>query len=416
MLNQIKARAVHYFKRFAAISSSQIGVTRLPFSKENDQCIQYLQQSLNSLGKMVSIDSMGNVFSSNREEVSSDNKKAYFVSHYDSVPQGGWYDGIAGIVFGLILLEQLKPEARNDVDLIAFNCEESSLFGQASVGSKAFFEGLESVHDLPARIGKRDRLSSLIQKSQYASLSQVDRPQIRHRAHFYEVHVDQSQVLHNAQSMVGIVNTIAGQMRVTLTFNGETGHSSLMDHSKRKDSLLAASRAIMKVRELVEKYGPENVVGTVTQIDNKPNVMNMISGFTALTVDIRGFDKGNLNAYHRDLQDWCDQTFSNKGIDVQSTLISQQDVAIMDSDCGLMIQKALQEEDISSVFMPSMSWHDIAEVSHYFPANLLFVPNESGESHSPKESLDLDVFSKLIGFFSTFFGGHHVTDSQCSYS
>ncbi len=416
MENEISTRAVQYFERLASISSSPIGVTRLPFSRENDQCIRYLQQSLNSLGKRVFIDSMGNVFSSDREDHSSVSQKTYFVSHYDSVPRGGRYDGIAGIVFGLILLEHLKPDARKKIDLIAFNCEESSLFGQASVGSKVFFEGPDCVDDLQTRIGKRDRLSSLIHKSQYSSLSQGDKPKIPYHSHFYEIHVDQSQALFNAQSMVGIVNTIAGQIRISLGFHGETGHSSLMDHSKRKDSLLAASRAVMKVRELVETYGPENVVGTVTQIENKPNVINMIPGNTELTVDIRGFDNSLLKAYHRDFQDWCNQTFGNTGIDVQSTMVSQQKVAIMDSDHGLLLQEALKEKGISSIFMPCMSWHDIAEVSHYYPVNLLLIPNESGVSHSPKESLDLSVFSKLIGFFSTYFGGHHVIDSKCSHS
>ncbi|HPE42137.1 MAG TPA: Zn-dependent hydrolase, partial [Thermotogota bacterium] len=88
----------------AQLSSSKEGVTRLPFTLENDQAIEYLKKRLNSMGKQVYVDAYGNIMSS---EPGGDpvEGKVYFLSHYDSVPNGGRYDGVAGIVMGLRLIE-----------------------------------------------------------------------------------------------------------------------------------------------------------------------------------------------------------------------------------------------------------------------------------------------------------------------
>ena len=63
-------------------------------------------------------------------------------SHADSVPQGGNFDGGAGVVAGLICLIRLKAErlaGGPPVRLLILRGEESAYYGRANIGSRALF-------------------------------------------------------------------------------------------------------------------------------------------------------------------------------------------------------------------------------------------------------------------------------------
>jgi len=396
MFDSIREKIIREIEAFARFSLPGPGVTRLPFSDENDRAIEYISERLRSLGKRVYVDELGNVASSSGNFVPA--SKTYIISHYDSVPVGGKYDGIAGLVFGLILLEMLEVRARDPVEMIAFNCEESSLFGRASIGSKYFFGG-RLPEDYPALIGSERSLRELMDIKHYSKLSLAEKPEVAENSRFLEVHIDQSACLYRKGSRLGLVERIAGQRRLRLTFTGETGHSSLADLSVRRDSLFAAATAIKAVREIMEKHLISGAVGTVTRVENRPNVMNMIPGETELMVDIRGFSIETLEAYVEELVDICRDESESYSIAFDWSMVSQYDPAVMDGEFSVRYFKQLSESGLNPMVMNSMAWHDIAGAAGIYPSNLLLLPNPSGVSHSPGEDMDIDAFASLVEFF-----------------
>jgi len=412
-MNELDRKIEREIGAFARFSSTSEGVTRLPFSRENDLAIEYLKDRLYSIGKRVYVDAYGNVASASSDLISAKDK-TYLISHYDSVPKGGRFDGIAGIVLGLLLIEALEEPAKGRTELLAFNIEESSMFGRASIGSKTFFEDENSVPDyLPLLRGGKSLRSSLLAK-QYQKYTEIGKPVIGKNSRFLEVHVDQSRELWDHRSEIGIVGVIAGQKRLSLQFTGRTGHSSLMDLSSRKDALFCASYVIAKVGELSRVYNPSGVIGTVTQIKNEPNVTNMIPGNVELFLDVRGIEKGSLERFREEVVDFSANHARKSGLAFSWNTVSEYDPALLDQAYADVLEKRMLQAKITPKRMHSMAWHDSAEVNKYYKTNLLLVSNKTGESHSPLEQMNIDSFRELLIFLISFIGGSHDSTESCS--
>lgn len=395
--------------RLSKFTSTDEGVTRLPFTRENRLALEYLAKRLNEVGKRVYVDRMGNILTSSGRESRRDDK-VVFCSHYDSVPNGGKYDGTAGVVFGILLLSLLGKAEAERIELCAFNCEESSLFGRASLGSAFFLKGKEALGDYETLIGERVSLTKLIEEADFQSFSQVEKPSVEEGTRFIEIHVDQSKELSKKALDLAFVEKIAGQRRLSFTFKGETNHSSLMNLSARRDSLLASTSAILKASELSKLMSSDEVVGTVTRLVNTPNVMNMIPGETETTVDIRGFSVRSLEEFKGSLTDYCRAVSEGAAIEFSSSELSTMDPATMDIALLEYLQNSLTVKGLSSTRMHSIAWHDIAEVSKYFASSLILLPNPTGVSHSPREAMDLTSFSKLLNAMLEIFGGSHASN------
>ena len=115
------------------------GINRIAFTDEDWQGRNYLIKQLKELGLSLRIDDFGNVIG--RYEGHNPDAPAIMMgSHTDSVPQGGNYDGLAGIVAALEVITDLKESKEmpeHPLDIVLFMCEESSRFGSATLGSQA---------------------------------------------------------------------------------------------------------------------------------------------------------------------------------------------------------------------------------------------------------------------------------------
>lgn len=408
-MNRVKNsndRITRFFNEIASFSSTDSGVTRLPFTEENGQFIKYLIKKMNELGKKAFVDKYGNVFSVGDSDLKS---KIIFASHYDSVPVGGKYDGIAGVVFGLLLLDELKgTEAFDRIEVAAFNCEESSRFGSASLGSKGFLNLLNTELCLTSQLETNLTFLELLENADYSSLSQVDKLDIERFSRFIEVHIEQSDSLHNHGNDIGLVKTVAGHKRVRLIFEGKTGHSSLLEETLRRDALLEGAKVILKTKELSDIYHKTHTVGTVTRIENSPNVMNMIPGKTVLCVDIRGSKKVYIEEFADKLIEFIESSAKPAHISFYWETISENDPAEMDFAFIENLERQLRNSTVTCEAMDSQAWHDIAELSSRFPSNLIFISNPSGKSHSVEEEIDIEVMGKLLSFFKEILEETHA--------
>ncbi|MCI6700977.1 MAG: M20/M25/M40 family metallo-hydrolase, partial [Solobacterium sp.] len=110
------------------------GVTRSSYSKEDTMAKEYLIAEAKKLGLEIIIDGFGTIFA-RKEGTIKDAPAVVFGSHYDSVVNGGAFDGAAGTVAALEVMRVLRENNFvNDypLELIMMNAEEGATFGPST--------------------------------------------------------------------------------------------------------------------------------------------------------------------------------------------------------------------------------------------------------------------------------------------
>jgi allantoate deiminase len=188
-------------------------ITRTFLSPSMRDVHRIVSNLMRSLGMSVSIDAAGNL----RGLQGDPNAPRLIVgSHLDTVPDAGAFDGILGVVLGIALAE---PRSGLAIEVIGFSEEEGVRFGVPFIGSHAL-------------AGTLDPETLVLCDGDGVSVEQAVRgygldPDTLREAKFaprtigyLEFHVEQGPVLDEADLPLGVVDTIVGQSRLSLTFQG----------------------------------------------------------------------------------------------------------------------------------------------------------------------------------------------------
>lgn len=362
------------------------GVCRLAYSDEENAIHRELCDIAVQAGFDFKIDDVGNTFINPQEG------QCYIIgSHLDTVPDGGKYDGVAGILTGLLLLKWDKELGLGlPVTVAAFRCEESSRFGRATIGSSLCTN----------RITKKE-LINLKDKNGISILNAIEScgfipvPYLLTNIKAYmELHIEQGRVLENMGIGLGIVTSIATPTRFQLKIYGRQDHSGATPMFLRKDSLCAAAEIINAVESLGQNQSSLETVATVGCINNEPNAMNVVPGFTELFIDIRGVDKKSISCVTDGLKECADSILKRRGLSYTLTEICREDPVNLSTNITEGLQRTAEEENIAYHKMPSGAGHDAIKFAQVTDAGMLFIPSKGGVSHNPGEVSDLnDIIS-----------------------
>ncbi|PWL32767.1 MAG: Zn-dependent hydrolase, partial [Marivita sp. XM-24bin2] len=224
-------RAERLFDELAQISADPPGVTRASFGPVENAAHGIIAREAGNIGLEARTDDIGNLYVTlpGRDR---DAPVLMTGSHLDSVPHGGNYDGAAGVLAGLVLLERLSqgPQPPCDVTLMAIRAEEMIWFPEHYLGSRAAFGLLPK--NAPDQLRRSDSGRTLADHLREAGfdpqpirdgIAQLDKSRI---AGFVEVHIEQGPVLVEADCPVGIVTGIRGNIRHRhCRIIGETTHA-----------------------------------------------------------------------------------------------------------------------------------------------------------------------------------------------
>ena len=203
---------------------------RIGYSPAEDAAHELAAGWMAEAGLEVSRDETGNLIGRRGDA------RVWTGSHLDSVPNGGRYDGVLGVLAGIEAAERL-PEA--ELAVVAFRAEENG-----PMGSRALTELPEA---------------------------------------FLEVHIEQGPVLERAGEPLGVVTAIAGQARGAVVFEGRADHAGTTPMDAREDALLDAARFVLHVRDCAR----DGAVATVGAVEIEPNAMNVVPGRVTVAVDAR---------------------------------------------------------------------------------------------------------------------------------
>ena len=373
-------QALDTLKNFTANPGK--GVTRLPYTTEAKQACSFLREIIEDAGLQVRLDNSGALIGRLEGVVS---ETVLIGSHFDSVKNGGAFDGIAGVVCAIEVARALaedKVQPYYSLEVIATNDEEGARF-HAGLFTGKVMAGQISVADLQAHT---DENGISIYQAMVAFGLHPDEIQNHVRNDikaFMEIHIEQGPVLEAEEKQIGIVDVIVGIKRALITVHGRADHSGTMPMHMRKDALELATKAISKISDRARNY--PGSVATVGFLQVEPNVMNIIPQKVSFTVDIRGTDEEVIKEQYAALETDLQHLSDTMDMKVNAEDLLWEKPVAMDEYLRNSIELACDNHGFTYMHLPSGAGHDAQIFAERFPTAMIFVPSENGRSHCPEE-------------------------------
>lgn len=360
------------------------GYTRLAFSDADREVRDYLVGQMQAAGLKVREDAFGNVFA--RTHADESLPAVLLGSHADSVPQGGNYDGIAGIVSAIAVAETAQREGwKRPVEAVLFMAEESSRFGAANLGSKAMTGALPAdAADYTDSTGR-----TLAEVMEERGLIAENVPYVKKVRAFLELHIEQGRVLDSQLRMLGIVTGIAAPHRYRLTIKGRADHSGATPMNFRRDALTGASEMILRIEELAQANAKRDVIATVGRLEVRPNAINVVPGEVTMDIDLRGTNEDNINRLCIAILENVDAISQKRNLGVQLETITEEEPALLDAELIALLADCAAELGERAMQLPSGAGHDALYMTRLAPVGMIFVPSKDGISHNASEHTEL---------------------------
>lgn len=361
------------------------GVTRLGYTEVEDEMHRRFTALAKELGCAVETDLAGNTYA----YLAPADEYILIGSHLDSVIEGGRYDGVAGVMAGLLLLKRARDErCLLPLKVAAFRCEESSNFGCCTMGSGLVTHQLKEGPEQLARLtGKNGVTLGDVFARRGLSLTP---PRITGVRAYLELHIEQGKVLEETNTRVGVVSTIAGPRRWKLQLKGLAEHSGATPMSMRQDALCAAAEIVLAVEQIGRREAALcESVATVGVLQNSPNALNVVPGAAELGIDLRGSRLDSLDRMEQDTLSAAREICQRRNISLTESKLSELDPVSMDPSLQQGLMAAADRLGISCRNMPSGAGHDAMAFAPLFPTGMVFIPCEKGISHNPMESTSL---------------------------
>lgn len=368
------------------------GVTRLGYTKNEDVMHGAIRNFAREMGLKYSSDEVGNTY------VYEEDYSEYYLigSHLDSVISGGRYDGVVGVLAGLLILKWIKENNLNiPLKVVAFRCEESSSFGIATVGSGLITKKLQ--------IEKMKKVKNTEGVSLYEALKfrgyNPECKKIEGILNYFELHIEQGRILEDEGLKIGIINSIAAATRYWLTIDGRQDHSGATPMGMRQDALCAAGEIIIELEKIAKRESIHSSVGTVGYLGNYPNAFNVVPGRVKMGLDIRGVDKDSIDRIDDEIVKFVDEVCKKRDLNYELDNISKAIPVKLDENLKNELSEVATELGIEHKIMNSGAGHDAMKFWDIAPTGMLFIPCRDGVSHNKAEEIDYEdiiLGSKII--------------------
>ncbi|MFK5978233.1 MAG: Zn-dependent hydrolase [Rhizobiaceae bacterium] len=391
--------AAKLFDDIASFSADNTGVSRPAYSEIETRTLKYLETFALKLGLIVEYDAGQNAVFSLPEDTG---KIGYILvgSHVDSVPNGGNFDGLAGVVAGLICLARAKFEAKNfprPVKVIAMRGEESAWFGPCYIASKALLgklgdSELSSPHkgDGKGLFTHMDAIGVDMERVG-KQIPLLDSQEVHS---YIELHIEQGPLLVEKNMPAAVVSGIRGNIRhKNIRCVGEAGHSGAVPRAYRKDPVLAMADLLSRLDEswLTILQKGEDLVLTCGMVATDPqkHALTRIPDRVDFSIDFRSQSAGALDEMRELLYQEIRTVARERKVrfDLDPEMYTPPalcDVGMVDG-----LSAAMSRVNMEPFVMPSGGGHDAAVFANAgIPSAMIFVRNRNG-SHNPDEAMEI---------------------------
>ncbi|GAA1757099.1 allantoate amidohydrolase [Luedemannella helvata] len=303
-------------------------------------------------------------------------------SHFDSVPDGGGYDGPLGIVSALLAVDLLRERGatpRRPIVIGAFAEEEGSRFGLACLGSR-LLTGVTAA-DTALALTDRDgvTLTQAIMAAGGDPATVGPDPELLSRfGCFVELHIEQGRALADLNAPVGLASAIWPHGRWRFEFVGDANHAGTTRMADRHDPMLTFAFTVLAANKEARLSGAHATMGRVAV---RPNATNAVPGRVTAWLDARAATQSTLDGLIMSVTAKATERAARDGTTVTVTAESVTPVVDFDAALRDRLRGALNGIPV----LPTGAGHDAGVLSAVMPTAMLFVRNPSGVSHAPAE-------------------------------
>jgi beta-ureidopropionase / N-carbamoyl-L-amino-acid hydrolase len=359
------------------------GSCRLALSPEDAAARALLLRWCRPLHLHVEQDAIGNMFL-RREGKQPAAGAIAFGSHLDTVPTGGRFDGVFGVLAGLEVmraLEEAGHTTRTPLELVNWTNEEGSRFAPAMMGSRVFAntlplgDALAIADDAGTTVGQ-----ALRDSGQVGPLA----PAPRGWACWLEAHIEQGPVMEAGGADIGIVTGTMHARYFQLTVTGEPSHVGPTTMDRRHDSLAATAEIILAVERIAWPAEPRGRA-SATWIANYPNARGNVANITRLHCDVRHEDAAQAMAMEDALRAAIAEIAGRRGVRVDVNPYATFGPVVFDATLGALLRDKAAARQLAVRDMIAAAGHDSVLIAPLCPSAMLFVPSVGGITHNPRE-------------------------------
>lgn len=373
-------------RRMAEFGRYRTGVHR-PFATPKDiESRHWLADRLRDAGLEPTIDGIGNVVGRSAAR----GPCLLLGSHTDTQPQGGWLDGVMGVMFGLEVARAFAADpgcADLGVDVASW-ADEEALY-HAFLGSKSYVG--ELAEDEIDAIRHRDDATPLRDALAAAGLRGRPRLQAPERRHlgYLEAHIEQGGVLEHERKRIGVVTGIVGIVLYRIVAEGRQNHAGTTPMSHRRDAGVALMRLATAIHDRFPAVAGPRSVWTIGKFQLEPGAPAVIPGRAEMLLQFRDVEWSTLERMDAALTGTIEAFRRTSPCAISAERLSATRPTAMDEGFQAAIAAAAgRHVGDRWMRMPSGAGHDAQILAHRMPAGMMFVPSIGGVSHHISEATD----------------------------
>ena len=386
MIDQARLWQAHV--DMAAIGATPEGGSNRPALSAEDAAARALLLSwCEPLHLHLERDGIGNIFL--RRAGREQRRAIAFGSHLDTVPTGGRFDGVFGVLAGLEVMRALDAAGVTSaapLELVVWTNEEGSRFPPAMMGSRVHAgdlpldRALTTLDDDGVTVAE-----ALAETFQIGFLT----PGPRDWAAWIELHIEQGPMLEqhalkHSAATVGVVTGTVQARYFQLTITGEASHAGPTTMDRRRDSLAAAAEMILAV-EQIGLSGEPGGRSSAAWISNSPNARGAVPSQTRLHCDVRHEDPARAAAMEAAARIAWTAIAARRGVQLEVDAYATFGPAQFDPGLGALLREVAEARQLLVRDMVAAAGHDSVLMADLCPSTMLFVPSSGGITHNPAE-------------------------------
>jgi N-carbamoyl-L-amino-acid hydrolase len=393
-----EALAVHSDPGFK--EAGELTVTYL--TDAHRACATQLQGWMTGCGfDEVSLDAVGNVVGL-YHGTHTDAPRLLTGSHYDTVRNGGKYDGRLGIFVPMACVRELHARGVRlpfGLEVIGFAEEEGQRYKATFLGSGAVIGQFDHGWlDQADADGVTMRAAMANAGLDPARIDAMKRDVSKYLG-FVEVHIEQGPVLDELDLPLGIVTSINGNARYVGEMIGMASHAGTTPMDRRRD----AAAAVAELAVFLEKRAASvpDLVGTMGQLQVPAGSINVIPGRCQFSLDMRATTDAVRDACVTDVLAELACIAERRGLQytLERTVVAT--AAPSDPVWQQRWERAVEALGLPVHRLPSGAGHDAMKLHEVMPQAMLFVRGgNAGISHNPLETITSDDAQLCVDAFA----------------
>ncbi|MBH62450.1 MAG: Zn-dependent hydrolase [Alphaproteobacteria bacterium] len=359
------------------------GSRRLALSREDGEARDLFVRWAKDAGCTITVDRVGNIFA--RRQGADDSLAPVCIgSHLDTVPTGGKFDGVFGVIAGLEVLRTLNDadvQTRTPVEVIVWTNEEGARYSPVTLGSLAFI----GEHSVEYALDRVD-VDGISVREALADIGYDGPAEVGNRpiGAYFEAHNEQGPVLEEHGETIAVVTGSYSSRYFVITVQGMAAHVGPTPMARRKDAMVGAARAVLEINRVGNAYG-EDGRSNAPHIEVYPNVRGVIPDEVRVSCDLRHREQATIDEMEADLRSALADLEEELGMGFVLESYFAWGPMSFDPELSELLRNTAQDLGYAHRDLQIIAGHDAVPMTEITQSGLILIPSRDGLSHNETE-------------------------------